>query len=95
MFRYQYTATISRYVRDENGDLKKSDDETFLCDYQPDANNMVISKGGSDIPISYILFVPESCIIDFEIGNEIKCNGSSGTIVLVVPTHFGKQIYVK
>lgn len=95
MFRYQYTAMIATSHKDENGDIISQSQTAFLCDYQPNVKDLAISVGGSSIPISFILLVPKSCIVSFNTGSDITCNGSAGTVVLAVPYKFGKIIYVK
>ena len=95
MFRYQYTAMIATSQKDENGDIISQSQTAFLCDYQPNVTDLAISVGGSSIPISFILLVPKSCTVSFDIGSDISCNESAGTVVLAVPYKFGKIIYVK
>ena len=95
MFRYQYTAMIATSQKDENGDIISQSKTAFLCDYQPNVTDLAINVGGSSIPISFILLVPKSCIVSFDTGSDITCNGSTGTVVLAVPYKFGKIIYVK
>lgn len=95
MFRYQYLATISKSSKDDNGDPVDGESESFYCDYQPSSNNASITVAGASIPISYILFVPKDCTVIFEKGNDILCNGDSGSVVLSIPYRFGKMIYVR
>ncbi len=95
MFRYSYKAYISQYTKDDNGDIISQTQYPFDCDYQPNSNNFSINVGGTNIPVAYILFVPKKCTIDFEIGTDISCNNSNGTVALSVPFKFGKIIYVK
>lgn len=95
MFRYQYTAMIATSQKDENGDIISQSKTAFLCDYQPNVTDLAISVGGSSIPISFILLVPKSCTVSLDIGSDISCNGSMGTIALSVPYKFGRIIYVK
>lgn len=95
MFRYQYTAMIATSQKDENGDIISQSKTAFLCDYQPNVTDLAISVGGTSIPISFILLVPKSCTVSLDIGSDISCNGSMGTIALSVPYKFGRIIYVK
>ena len=95
MFRYQYTAMIATSQKDENGDIISQSKTAFLCDYQPIVTDLAINVGGSSIPISFILLVPKSCTVSLDIGSDISCNGSMGTIALSVPYKFGRIIYVK
>ena len=95
MFRYQYTAMIATSQKDENGDIISQSKTAFLCDYQPNVTDLAINVGGSSIPISFILLVPKSCTVSLDIGSDISCNGSMGTIALSVPYKFGRIIYVK
>lgn len=95
MFRYQYTAMIATSQKDENGDIISQSQTAFLCDYQPNVTDLAISVGGTSIPISFILLVPKSCTVSLDIGSDISCNGSMGTIALSVPYKFGRIIYVK
>lgn len=95
MFRYQYTAMIATSQKDENGDIISQSQTAFLCDYQPNVTDLAINVGGSSIPISFILLVPKSCTVSLDIGSDISCNGSMGTIALSVPYKFGRIIYVK
>lgn len=95
MFRYQYTAMIATSQKDENGDIISQSKTAFLCDYQPNVTDLAISVGGTSIRISFILLVPKSCTVSLDIGSDISCNGSMGTIALSVPYKFGRIIYVK
>lgn len=95
MFRYQYTAMIATSQKDENGDIISQSKTAFLCDYQPNVTDLAISVGGSSIPISFILLVPKSCTVSLDIGSDISCNGSMGTVAISVPYKFGRIIYVK
>ena len=95
-FRYSYTATITKSGgTDENGDQIDGTPVQFNCDYQPSLNNININVAGSSVPVSYLVFVPTSCNISFNTGDEIECNGSKGTVALSIPYKFGKMIYVK
>ena len=95
MFSYQYTAKIATSPKDENGGIISQSKTAFLCDYQPNVTDLAINVGGSSIPISFILLVPKSCTVSLDIGSDISCNGSMGTIALSVPYKFGRIIYVK
>ena len=94
-FRYQYTATMSQATVDENGDPITGTPVSFKCDYQPNVNDISINVGGSNIPVSYQLYVPKSNTMNFKEGSEISCNGDKGTVILAVPNKFGTLIYVK
>ena len=95
MFRYQYLATITKSSKDDNGDPVDGESESFYCDYQPTSNNMSITVAGSSVPVNFMLFVPKECIVVFEKGNNILCNGDSGSVLLSIPYRFGKIIYVR
>ena len=95
-FRYSYIAKIIKSGgTDENGDPITGTPVNFYCDYQPSLNNVKINTAGDSVPVSYILFVPTTCNIDFSTGDDIECNGSKGTVALSIPYKFGKMIYVK
>ncbi len=73
----------------------KTGDVTFKCDYQPTVTNLSVNTAGTEVPVSFILFVPKWVTYIFSKGNAISCNGQNGTISLSVPFNFGTIIYVK
>lgn len=96
MFRYQYTATImAKGGTNENGDPINGESVAFSCDYQPSSSKAIINVAGVSVPIEYILFVPKSCMVSFQKGNDVECNGDMGEVVLSVPYKFGRMVYVK
>ena len=96
-FRYQYIASVSRYTQVAAGEPPKYQGLlSFNCDYQPSVNNLSINTAGTEIPVSFQLFVPKSeNISSIKKGDDITCNGDKGTIALIVPNHFNNIIYVK
>jgi len=96
-FRYQYIASVNRYTQVRAGEQPQNMGSlTFNCDYQPNVNNLSINTAGTEIPVSFQLFVPKSeDISSVKKGDDITCNGDKGVIALIVPNKFNNIIYVK
>ena len=96
-FRYQYIASVSRYAQVAAGEPPKYQGVlSFNCDYQPSVTKLSINTAGTEIPVSFQLFVPKSVdLSSVKKGDDITCNGDKGTVALIVPNYFNTIIYVK
>ena len=88
---------VTIYTQVHAGDPpSKVGDLSFPCDYQPSVTKLSINTAGTEIPVSFQLFVPKSVdLSSVKKGDDITCNGDKGTVALIVPNYFNTIIYVK
>ena len=95
-FRYGYTGYMKGAdAFDADGYPIEGQDTAFACDYQPTAKETTVNTNAGLVPVSYKLFVPKSNKANFEVGQEVNCNGCKGVIVLIFPTALNTEIWVK
>lgn len=97
-FRYSYTGVLYDKIsgHDEDGNPVESETETsFKCDYQPTVNSVKISTSGTEIPISYKLYVSKYSAPTFSVGDKVKANNKDGVIIEVYPTALNIELWVK
>lgn len=75
----------------------------FLCDYQPQVNTPLFSKDGSFVRVSYKMYISnllvikdqKDNVIEIKLGDEIDCEGVTGSVVAIFPTKLNTEIWVK